>query len=70
MILVTGKYPDGSTVDLSRSTRTKYGAMPRGIVSVSMDGYVSALAAGSATILVEHQQQKTAVRVVVTPSVK
>ena len=42
---VTGTYPDGSHVRLTKSTQTNYETVPAGVVSVTRDGLVTALAA-------------------------
>jgi hypothetical protein len=68
VIRVTGTCTDGAVVDLSKSTQTIYQTTPSGIVSVSRDGVVVALAAGAATILVENKQRTAAIRVFVTPA--
>jgi len=63
---VDGRYADRSEVGLERSTFTKYEADPPGIVSVAVDGLVTALAPGSATITVTHKGLTTRVKVTVT----
>jgi hypothetical protein len=65
-IEVYGTYADGSIVPLSRSTRTKFKPTREGIVSVSWDGNVAALAVGSTTIVVRHQNCETSIKAVVT----
>jgi hypothetical protein len=65
LVRVVGTYADGSVVDLSRSTRTTYSPDPPGIVSVTREGVVTALAAGSTKIVIQHQNHKTVVKAVV-----
>lgn len=62
-IKVTGTFDDGDEIDLSRSTRTTYEADPLGIVSVSKEGQVRALAPGAATVIIHHQNLQAAVNV-------
>jgi Bacterial Ig-like domain (group 2) len=51
-IQVSGTYPDGSVVDLSRSTRTQYVSQAPRIATVSNAGLVTGVAPGSAVIIV------------------
>jgi hypothetical protein len=64
-ISVTGTYEDGSIVDLSQSTQTKYEPASAGVVSVTSDGFVTALAPGSTTIVVRHRNLQRTVKVTV-----
>lgn len=63
---VWGRYSDGMVLDLTWSTRTSYQATPSGIVSVTKEGLVKALAPGSATVLVHHTIKHTDRRIAVT----
>jgi hypothetical protein len=64
-ISVAGTYEDGSIVDLSHSTQTKYEPVIAGVVSVTADGFVTALAPGSTTIVVRHRDRQRTVKVTV-----
>jgi len=63
---VIGTLEGGRDVFLSRSTRTTYEAVPPGIVSVSKEGQVRALAPGSATIIARHQSLQADAKISVT----
>jgi hypothetical protein len=65
-ISVYGKYGDGATVDLTKSTATKYATVPPGVASVSSDGLVTGVTEGSTTLVIHHQSRQIAVKVVVT----
>jgi Bacterial Ig-like domain (group 2) len=65
-IAVIGTYGDGSTVELTKSTQTKYTTARPGVVSVSSDGLVTGLAVGSTEIVINHKGNKAEVRVIVT----
>ena len=65
-VAVIGTYADGSTVDLTKSTRTKYTATRADVASVSSDGLVTGLAVGSTEIVIRHKGHKAEVSVVVT----
>jgi Bacterial Ig-like domain (group 2) len=60
---VVGTFEGGTEIDLSHSTRTTYAPDSTGVVSVSKEGQVTALAPGAATILVHHQNLQGAVNV-------
>jgi hypothetical protein len=66
---LTGKFLDGSTYNLSRSTRTRYEAAPQGVVSVSKEGNVRALSLGQAVVTTHYKigtlEQHVATRVIV-----
>jgi hypothetical protein len=49
---VIGKYPDGSSVDLTKSEQTTYMSRAPDIVKVSNDGFVTPLAPGSTEIVI------------------
>jgi hypothetical protein len=51
-IQVSGTYPDGSVVDLSRSTRTRYVSQSPDIATVTNEGLVTGVAPGSTRVLV------------------
>jgi len=65
-LAVYGKYGDSSILDLTRSTQTKYESTKAYVVSVASDGQVTALAPGSAAIVVSHQRLRAMVSVTVT----
>jgi hypothetical protein len=69
-IQVDGSFADGSVVDLTKSTRTKYEVTPAGIASVSRDGFLTALAAGAGTVIVSYEDKRSILRVIVTPGQK
>jgi hypothetical protein len=62
---IYGVYADGSVVDLNESSETRYEVAP-GVVVVSPGGLVTALAPGSATIVVTHRERRAVVTAVVT----
>jgi hypothetical protein len=62
-VLVTGTYDDGSIVDLSHSTQTTYTSQNSSIATVTTDGFVTAIAPGSTTIVVHRREHQAAVRV-------
>ncbi len=64
---VDGRYPDGSIVDLSQSTLTKYEPRTAGVVSVTSDGVVIGVAPGSTKIVVRHGDARSIVDVTITP---
>jgi uncharacterized protein YjdB len=51
-VLVTGKFSDGSKADITQSAGTVYSSTAPGVAVVSADGRVTAVAPGSARILV------------------
>ena len=54
-IRVFGVYADGSHLDLTESTKTKYEAVPPGIASISSGGSITGLKVGSAEIVINKQ---------------
>ncbi len=50
---VIGKYSDGSTVDLSRSTQTTYMSESTSVATVTSEGLVTAVSPGSAQIIID-----------------
>jgi hypothetical protein len=65
-ILVTGKYSDGSTVDLSSSTKTTYVSQATGIATVDAYGYITAVAPGLTSIVIHHGDRQTVVKAIVS----
>jgi hypothetical protein len=61
-----GKYSDGKTFDLSRSTQTKYEIVPPGPASVDREGFVTGVAIGRANLVIRHRERQMIVSVVVT----
>jgi hypothetical protein len=51
-IQVSGSYPDGSVLDLSRSTRTQYASQSPDVATVTNEGLVTGIAPGSTHVLV------------------
>lgn len=49
---VTGLFADGASVDLTKSTLTKYKSDATGVATVQSEGIVTAVAPGAATIIV------------------
>jgi Bacterial Ig-like domain (group 2)/Bacterial Ig domain len=58
-----GTYTDGSVVRLTTSAQTSYASRNPTIAVVSADGFVKAVAYGSATIAVRHREYERLVRV-------
>jgi len=50
---VFGKFSDGTQVELTRSTKTRYKATPEGVVSVNKDGVITAISPGEAQVSVD-----------------
>lgn len=69
-VLVTGTYGDGSIVDLSHSTQTTYKSQNPGIATVTTEGFVTAIAPGSTTIVVHRREHQAVVRVNVVRDVR
>lgn len=73
-MLVEGEFPDGSIVDLTRSSKTTYTLDRPQLVSIDADGRFTAREAGSATLTIRHggtsAQVQLSVRrpVIVAPS--
>jgi hypothetical protein len=65
-ISVYGTYTDGSTINLTRSTQTKYEPKDGSVVSVRADGIVTALATGSTTVTVRHKDREAAFKIFVS----
>ena len=57
---VVGKYSDNSTVDLTESIQTSYLSKNTAIVTVSKDGFVTAVAPGSTQIIIDGKFRITA----------
>jgi hypothetical protein len=66
-VSVYGTYADGSTINLTKSTQTKYEQTDTGVVSVRADGLLTALATGTTTIEVRHKDKRAIVKVTVIP---
>jgi len=50
---VIGKYKDGSVLDLTESTQTRYISQNTKIATVSKDGFVTGVAVGSTNIVID-----------------
>jgi hypothetical protein len=65
VVRIFGTYGNGENVDLGRSTQTTYETYPPGIVSVTKEGMVTGLDAGTTRVVVRHQDHEIDVKVVV-----
>jgi hypothetical protein len=65
-LLIWGVFPDGSRIDVTRSTQTTYASDRPGVAVVSSQGSVSAAGAGKAKITVKHGDKTIVVPVVIT----
>jgi hypothetical protein len=65
-LLIWGVFPDGSKIDLTRSSRVTYTSDRPAVAVVSGDGGVSAVGAGKAKITVKYGDKTIIVPVVVT----
>jgi hypothetical protein len=64
-VRVTGTYGDGSTENLSSSTRTIYVSQVTSIATVDADGYITGIAPGSTSIVIRHEDHRIVVKVVI-----
>jgi hypothetical protein len=66
-LAVYGTYADGAIVDLNKSAQTRYELASAGVVTVTADGWVKAIAPGSTAITVRHGEHAVVVKVSVRP---
>jgi len=64
---IWGVFPDGTKVDLTRSTQTSYTSDRPDVAAVSNEGALTGAAAGKAKIVVKYGDKSVIVPVVVTP---
>lgn len=68
-IKVTGAFSDGTTTDLTNSSRVHYSASDPGVAKVDSNGMVAAVSAGSATVTAAYGSgPQASVKVTVLPS--